>query len=320
VEVYSIAQTSYHEWPESLQKILIVDDEESVCMVLTRVLEGAGHDVQVASNGREAIDRLKDEPFDLIITDLKMPGIDGLGVLAKAKETDPLCEVIVITGYASVDSAVEVMRLGAYDYITKPFHLDRIRFLAERALQRRRLSQAAAETEAYKRLAQLDGMTEAHNRRGFDELLSSEISRCRRFGRPLSLLMIDLDDLKVINDCFGHQAGDTVLKEVASALRKSVRHCDAVARYGGDEFAIILVETSKVDAIAKATLLKDLMPTPGRTSGMVGGRPQHTTTISIGVASYPADARTLDELVRQADRALYGAKARGGNCIKAANR
>ena len=72
MEVYSIAQTSYHEWPESLQKILIVDDEESVCMVLTRVLEGAGHDVQVASNGREAIDRLKDEPFDLIITDLKL--------------------------------------------------------------------------------------------------------------------------------------------------------------------------------------------------------------------------------------------------------
>jgi two-component system cell cycle response regulator len=319
VKVYSAAQTSYEQWPESLQKILVVDDDESVCMVLTRVLQGAGHDVAVARNGPEAIDTLRSESFDLIITDLKMPGIDGLGVLEKAKELDPLCEVIVITGYASVDSAVEVMRLGAYDYITKPFNLDRIRILAERALQRRRLLQAAAETEAYKRLSQLDGMTEALNRRGFDELLSAEISRSRRFGRPISLLMIDLDDLKVINDSYGHQAGDKVLKEIASMLKKSVRQCDIVARYGGDEFAVILVETGKVDAMLKANLLRDSLATPGHTNGIIGVQPKHTTTISIGVASYPIDARTVEGLVREADRALYGAKARGGSSVEAAN-
>jgi two-component system cell cycle response regulator len=319
VKVHNAAHNSYEEWPEPLYRILVVDDDESVCLVLKRVLQGAGHDVGVARNGQEAIDTLRSQSFDLIITDLKMPGIDGLEVLEKAKELDPLSEVIVITGYASVDSAVEVMRLGAYDYITKPFNLDRIRILADRALQRRRLLQAAAETEAYKRLSQLDSMTEALNRRGFDELLSAEISRSRRFGRPLSLLMIDLDDLKVINDTFGHQAGDAVLKEVASALKKSVRQCDIVARYGGDEFAVILVETGKVDAMLKASLLRDLLAPPGHESGPVDAHPKPTTTISIGVASYPTDARTMEELVREADRALYGAKGRGGNSVKAAN-
>ena len=319
MKVNNAAQTNYELWPEPVQKILVVDDDESVCMVLKRVLQSAGHHVEVARNGQAAIDTLRSESFDLIITDLKMPGVGGLEVLERAKELDPLSEVIVITGYASVDSAVEVMRLGAYDYITKPFNLDRIRILAERALQRRRLLQAAAETEAYKRLSQLDGMTEALNRRGFDELLSAEISRSRRFGRPTSLLMIDLDDLKVINDSYGHQAGDKVLKEITSVLKKSVRQCDIVARYGGDEFAVILVETSKADAIAKASLLRDLLASSGHESGPIGVQSKPATTISIGVASYPSDARTMEELVREADRALYGAKGRGGNSVTAAN-
>jgi diguanylate cyclase (GGDEF)-like protein len=110
-----------------------------------------------------------------------------------------------------------------------------------------------------------------------------------------------------------------VLKEIASMLKKSVRQCDIVARYGGDEFAVILVETGKVDAMLKANLLRDSLATPGHTNGIIGVQPKHTTTISIGVASYPIDARTVEGLVREADRALYGAKARGGSSVEAAN-
>ncbi|MGB9301703.1 MAG: diguanylate cyclase [Anaerolineae bacterium] len=303
---------------EPVRKILVVDDEEAVCGFLKRVLDGRGNHVEVSHGGPDAIDKLERESFDLVITDLKMAGVDGVGVLRKAKELDPLCEVIVITGYASVNSAVEVMKLGAYDYISKPFNLERIRFLVDRALEKRRLLQAAADRDSYKRLSQLDGMTEVHNRRGFYQLLSAEISRCRRFGRQASLLMIDLDDLKAINDSHGHQAGDTVLVEVASTLKRSVRNCDIVARYGGDEFAVILVETSKMDAITTADRLRGLMSMSGHLSAGLYVGPKHATTISIGVSSYPTDAGDTDELVSKADRALYAAKASGGNCVQAA--
>lgn len=318
MEAYSPEQASQHEWPDPQQRILVVDDDEAVCLMLSRALDAAGHNVEMANGGQEAIDRLRNDSFDLVITDLKMPAVSGVEVLKNAKELDPLCEVIVITGYSSVKSAVEVMKLGAYDYISKPFNLERIRFLVDRALEKRRLLQAAAERDSYKRLSQLDGMTQVHNRRGFDQLLSTEISRCRRFGRPASLLMIDLDDLKVVNDSHGHQAGDTVLREVASTLKRSVRNCDVVARYGGDEFAVILVETGKMDAITTAERLRGLMAMPSHLTAGLNVHPKHATTISIGVSNYPTDAGEIDELVSEADRALYAAKASGGNCVKAA--
>jgi two-component system cell cycle response regulator len=318
VKEYPPQQASHYEWPDRQQRILVVDDDEAVCGFLKRVLEGAGHHVEVSNGGPDAIHRLEKASFDLVITDLKMPGVDGMGVLRKARELDPHREVIVITGYVSVTSAVEVMKLGAYDYISKPFNLERIKFLVDRALEKRRLQKAAAERDSYQRLSQIDGMTEVHNRRSFDQFLSAEISRCRRYGRPVSLLMIDLDDLKAINDSHGHQAGDTVLREVASTLKKSVRDSDIVARYGGDEFAIILIDTSRADAIATANRLRALLAMPGHLNTGLNVDPKHATTISIGVSNYPADAGDTDELVSKADRALYAAKASGGNCVKAA--
>lgn len=306
------------ERDEAAPKILVVDDEEVVCRFLKRVLDGGGHRVEVSRGGQEALEKLEEGTFDLVITDLKMPGVDGIGVLRRAKELDPLCEVIIITAYASVESAVEVMKLGAYDYISKPFNVDRIKFVVDKALEKRRLLRAAGERDFYKLLSQLDSLTEVHNRRSFEELLEAEISRSDRFRRPLSLLMIDLDQLKVINDNFGHQAGDAVLKQVAWTLKRSVRNIDVVARYGGDEFAIILVETGKTDAISTANRLGSLMGVPGFKESVEDGAAQRTVTVSIGVASYPTDAGSTDELVRKADQALYEAKASGGNRVRPA--
>lgn len=306
------------ERDESLPKILVVDDEEVVCRFLKRVLDGGGYRIEVSLGGQDALQKLEEDSFDLVITDLKMPGVDGIGVLRKAKELDPLCEVIVITAYASVESAVEVMRLGAYDYISKPFNVDRIRFVVDKALEKRRLLQAAGERDFYKRLSQLDGLTEVYNRRSFEELLSAEISRSNRFRRPLSLLMVDLDHLKAINDSLGHQAGDAVLREVAWALKRSVRNCDVVARYGGDEFAIILVETGKADAMITANRLTRLMGVSDLRRRIADDSAERPMTVSIGVTSYPAEATTIDELVRRADQALYEAKASGGDCARPA--
>lgn len=309
------AESTAEQRSERLPRILVVDDEEVVCRFLKRVLDGGRRHVEVCKGGQDAIARLEEESFDLVITDLKMPGVDGMAVLGKAKELDPLCEVVVITAYASVESAVEVMKLGAYDYISKPFNVDRIRLVVDKALEKRRLLQAAGERDFYKRLSQLDGLTEVYNRRTFEQLLSSEISRADRFRRPLSLLMVDLDHMKVLNDRLGHQAGDRVLKEAAWTLKRSVRNCDAVSRYGGDEFAIILVETGKTDAITTANRLTHAMRAARADQG---GGEERPMTVSIGVASYPTDARAKEELIRGADQALYEAKSQGGDCVRPA--
>jgi two-component system cell cycle response regulator len=299
-------------------RILVVDDEEVVCKFLKRVLAGSGHQVEMCHGGREALAKLDEDSFDLVVTDLKMPGVDGIDVLRKAKELDPLCEVVVITAYASVESAVEVMKLGAYDYISKPFNVDRIQIVVDKALEKRRLLRAAGERDFYRRLSQVDGLTEVYNRRTFEELLSAEISRAERFRRPLSLLMVDVDNMKVVNDRFGHQVGDGVLKDAAGGLKRSVRNCDIVARYGGDEFAVILVETGKADAMTTANRLNRLMRAAARAEGDRRGNGGEPTTISIGVASYPTDARVAHELIRSADQALYEAKAEGGDCVRQA--
>jgi diguanylate cyclase (GGDEF)-like protein len=297
-------------------KILVVDDEEVVCNFLESLLTGAGYQVQTCLSGQEAIAKLQEDSFDLVITDLKMPGLNGVDVLKRAKELEPFCEVIVITAYASVQSAVEVMKLGAYDYISKPFNIDQIKIVIDKAMEKRRLLRAAEERDFYKYLSQIDGLTELYNYRTFQELLEAELARSERYLRPLSLLMIDLDDLKVYNDTVGHPAGDAVLKEVAWELKKSLRNCDVVARYGGDEFAIILVETDKTDAISIANRLGSLVEEASCEHDDVF--PHKTSTISIGVASYPTDAEERRELVAKADQALYEAKTLGGNLVKAA--
>jgi diguanylate cyclase (GGDEF)-like protein len=297
-------------------RILVVDDEEVVCRFLESLLVAAGYEVQTCMSGAEALAELEQKRFELVITDLKMPGVDGLGVLRKAKELDPFCEVIVITAFASVESAVEVMKFGAYDYISKPFNIDEIRIVVGKALEKRALMRAAEERDFYKHLSRIDGLTEVYNYRAFYELLDAEIARSKRHDRPLSVLMIDVDDLKSYNDALGHQAGDQILKEIAWLLKRSLRNCDFVARYGGDEFGVILVETKKADAVETAKRLSHLVQEIRLQDRGISAH--RAVTISIGVASAPTDGEEVRELVAKADRALYEAKTAGGNLVRGA--
>ncbi len=296
--------------------VLVVDDEQLVCRFLESVLLSSGYQVQTCLSGQEAITRLRVGAFHVVITDLRMPGVDGLTVLRKAKALDSLCQVIVITAYGSMESAVEAMKLGAYDYINKPFNIDEIRILIDKALEKRTLLRAAEERDFYRDLSRMNGLTEVYNYRAFYELLGAEIARSKRHDRPMSLLMIDLDGLKAYNDALGHPAGDALLKQVAWLLKKSVRNCDIVARYGGDEFAIILVETSKAPALDTAERVRRLMEEARFEHDDI--LPHKTLTVSVGVAGYPTDAEKKMELVSKADRALYEAKTLGGNQVMGA--
>ena len=294
-------------------RLLIVDDEEIMRTFLNEVLRDEGYEIELAASGLEAVDLLSAATFDIVLTDIVMPELDGLGVVAASKKLPYEVDVIVMTGYASMETAVESMKLGAVDYITKPFNIDQIRIIVANRVKERSLKKQAAEGQFYKELSRRDGLTDLYNHRFLHQLLETEISRAGRYDRSVSLLMIDIDNFKVFNDTHGHPAGDSVLKQMGHTLRRLSRNCDYVARYGGEEFAIIVPEVSTGAAARMAERICAVVDETEFEGEEV--MPRGRLTISIGVATFPAQASTKDELIDHADKALYKAKAGGRNRV-----
>ena len=294
-------------------KLLIVDDEEIMRTFLNEVLREEGYEIQLAASGREAVDILNASAFDIVLTDIVMPELDGLGVVAATKELSYEVDVIVMTGYASMETAVESMKLGAVDYITKPFNIDQIRIIVANRVKERSLRRQAAEGEFYKELSRRDGLTDLYNHRFFHQILETEVSRAERYERSVNLLMIDIDNFKRFNDTHGHPAGDKALKQMGHTLQQASRNCDYVARYGGEEFAIIVPEVSTEAALRMAERICTVVDEMEFDGEEV--MPMGRLTISIGVATFPAHASSKGKLIEAADRALYKAKAAGRNCV-----
>jgi diguanylate cyclase (GGDEF)-like protein len=249
--------------------------------------------------------------YDVVITDIVMPGMNGLGVVAAAKRMSYEVDVIVMTGYASMETAVESMKLGARDYITKPFNIDQIRIIVANALQERALRRRAEEGEIYKELSRKDGLTALYNHRFFHQILESELSRAERYDRLVSLLMIDIDDFKRFNDTHGHPAGDVALRLLGQLLQRSCRTCDFVARYGGEEFAVVVPEAGTEAALTMGKRICRLVEQTAFDAE--GQKPNTGMTVSVGVATFPTHADCKNDLVERADKALYRAKALGKN-------
>lgn len=236
--------------------ILIVDDDEDIRMTLKDVLTLPGYNVRTASSGLEATNMMKDTDFSIVITDIRMPGMDGIQITRKFKESNSDTTVIAITGNASVETALALLEEGAYDYITKPFNIKEVKSIVARAAERYKLINEVKEKEIYKLLAITDGLTEVYNRHYFNQTLPRELERAKRYKNPLSFLMMDIDHFKIFNDTQGHLAGDWALKKVAQVMVGNVRIPDMVFRYGGEEFALILPQTEKGDAIAVAERIR----------------------------------------------------------------
>jgi len=453
------------------EKILLVDDDPTILGTLTRFLNSQGFAVVAAPSGREALSTLQEEAIPLAILDLKLPDFSGLELLAYVRENSPDTEVILFTGLGALDSAIQALRLGAYDYLVKTeLRLPELHNVVERALERRRLALANRELlenltrareelaatrareltqirrigetlsrpltaqewmdglldlmweslpltllgvrfqgqktlelsaasrhlphlpaealerfdrwldlqlqdsssnpagdqppsppckavlqqrlqagevlglvaagreepfsaeedelfhifalqgeaalknlllfEEVKSLAIRDGLTGLYNYRYFHEVLTHQLEVSRRYDWPLSLLFLDIDDFKIINDTRGHPEGDLVLKALAGFLQTHVRHADMICRYGGEEFVVLMPQSSKTQAFNLADRLREgIAATPIALS-----QGQVSVTVSIGVATLESHM-SGEDLVKTADAAMYQAKQSGKNRV-----
>jgi len=297
-------------------KVLAAEDNPVFQSMLTNMLTKWGYQPIVARDGNEAWEALQqpDGP-QLAILDWMMPGLNGLDICrgVRASGREPYVYILLLTARTDSQDLVEGMEAGADDYLTKPFqaHELRVRLRAGRRILDLQ-QQLLAAREALREQATHDGLTGLLNRCAILAMLDRELARASREGQPLSLLMMDLDHFKQVNDTFSHLAGDAVLRESARRMRESVRNYDSAGRYGGEEFLIVLPGCDGPSAVAQAERVRQSFAnTPFFT-----GQSHIPVTCSIGVSSrvLPCEA-DADALLREADLALYGAKGEGRNRV-----
>ncbi len=303
----AVEATENHIEPVGLA--LVADDDVTFRQLLARRARRMGLTVIEAESGTEALQAVAANSFDVLVLDVYMPGATGLEVFEAARRLQPDIQAIVMTGSASVETAVEALRQGVYDYMTKPLEsLAAYEVSLTRALEHRHLIRENKRLfNEVQRLAITDPLTGLFNRHKLSEALETEFERAARYGRPVSLIMMDLDDLKVVNDTHGHVGGDVVLQQVADAIRGRVRRLDLATRYGGDEFLVLLPETTLEDAqgVAERIGFEVRKIRAGKLA----------VTASIGVVAWSPAYQTSKELLQGADRALYEAKRRGRGAI-----
>lgn len=302
--------------PEIISKasILVVDDEFGIRQTLKDFLTEYGYSVLTAGEGEEALSLFQTYPVDLVIADIRMPGeLNGLMLTRRIKDLSPSTPVIVITGFATIDYAVESMKAGAVDFIGKPLRMNHTLFVIEKALETQRLRELAEMSEYYKRLSNIDEMTGIYNYRFFMQMLQNEMERHTRYPDPLCLLIVDIDDFKQINDNYGHLVGDSVLRRVAILLKRSVRGCDVLARYGGEEFSVILPTTALKDAVVVAERIRSTVAE--HRFHLPDGLMLEHVTVTLGLGAFSPGDTGPDSLIKKADQALYDGKKNGKNKV-----
>ena len=298
--------------------ILIVDDQKANVLLLEKMLREAGYRCMTSTMDPHTVCALhRANHYDLILLDLQMPGMDGFQVIAglQAIETDGYVPILVIT--AQPGHKLRALASGAKDFISKPIDLmeakTRIHNMLEVRLLYKQLEHYSHELES---LALHDPLTGLPNRRLLMDRLSLAIAHARRNKSTMAVMYLDLDGFKQINDTLGHDAGDTLLKMVATRLVAAVRQEDTVARLGGDEFVIVLWELSHADGVTKlVSKVMQAVSQPYRIQ-------DHGVdmTVSIGVGIYPTHGEEVEVLMKSADLALYEAKRAGKNNYRLATR
>jgi diguanylate cyclase (GGDEF)-like protein len=318
---------------------VVVDDEPNIAKIEAMIMQQVGYTVYVAHSGEQTLELVDKHRPDLVMLDFMMPTMNGLAVLQRIRETHPNTYVIIVTGKGSEETAIEVMKAGASDYIIKPLpKLPVVRQIVDRTL---RLRDAELKSQVYvaqlrhlnemleqrvrekteelerqnlilQRMVVRDDLTGLFNQKALYSRLEQELARSNRYFRRLGFIMMDLDIFKQVNDQYGHQIGSDTLKAVAQVILGSIRSVDWAARFGGDEFCIVLPETDVQGTRAVADRVR--MNIEGRLFHQ--GPPPLRLTASLGMSVFEPGL-SPDTLVKRADIALYRAKAGGRNRVEA---
>jgi len=300
-------------------KVLIIDDEEQIRHLLIDVL-GSAYDCSDAGSAEEALAALSENTFDLVISDIDMGAMSGLELVPRVHSLSPDTVVVMVSGNQDIGFAIEALRVGAFDYITKPIDLRHVEASVERALnhcnllkEKRRykeqlemlLQQRTAQVDW---LAYYDTVTQLPNRALFEDRLTQAVSVAKAASQSLGVLFISLDQFKKVNDSLGHGPGDILLREFAERLKSCITKSDTVARFGSDEFALLRTQINGT---------KDVIETIGSLSQVLKfsfDLPGHElfATASVGVSLFPLDGEDCQTLLKNAGAALYKAKRSGG--------
>lgn len=307
--------------------ILIADDEVAIRDLVGEILAGEGHEVTLAEDGEDALEKFKRSWHEIVFSDIRMPKMNGIELLGAVKEINANTQFIIMTSHASIDNSIDALKKGAFDYILKPFDdLDIVADAANRAIanlsgirrQQYLLNTLARQNQEldhlnkeFREMAIRDGLTGLFNHRYAKERLDDEFDRATRFERELTVLFMDLDHFKFFNDAHGHQAGDEVLQILAGLMEEGIRESDTLARWGGEEFIVIAPETGEEEGCLIAERIRKAVA--NHSFPNADQQPLGMVSLSIGVASRSESMESPDKLLRRADDAVYCAKEKGRN-------
>ncbi len=296
-------------------KILVVDDQVRLMERIARALDGMG-EIGFLEGSDQVAEEARTKTLDLIIVSLSMTKADGLRICSKLRSYEETRHVpiLVMVDDGNTKMLVRALEMGVNDYVVRP--VDRMEFLARVKTQVRRKRYADKLRENFHismQMATTDAVTGLYNRHYMSSHLDTQLRAAESRGKPLSLLMMDIDHFKEVNDTYGHKAGDEVLKEFAERIARNIRGVDLAARYGGEEFVIIMPDTTKEFAALIAERLRsEVDEQPFDISDKRG--PIHVS-VSIGVASSPDGSEAASSLLERADAIMYKAKSEGRNRV-----
>lgn len=304
-------------------RILIIDDEAFVRNILADILTD-DYECQTSSSAEEALEILKNETFDLVLSDIRMRGMSGIEMIPKVLERAPDTVVMTISGEQNIDSAIEAMQAGTFDYIRKPFEIDAVKMSVERALRhhqllvdKRRYENHLEElveerTRQLNYLAFYDSLTQLPNRTLFEDRFAQAIQTSNRNGRRIALVFVALDRFKKIQETLGHKLGFQLLREIAQRFQRTVPPGSTVARFENDEFAILLpVAGDTKNVVEVVENLKDVLKLPLKLEG-------HELFVSacFGISLCPDDGGDVATLQKNAAVALSRAREQGENGLQ----
>lgn len=289
-------------------RILIVDDEEDMCEVLGEVLRENGYMTDTTLTVSEAVKKMKGVRYNLMITDIKLPDKSGIELLELVEKISPGTAVIILTAFPETETAIKALNHGAFSYLTKPSSNKELLSVVDRALGKQYfflkriqlLERLRRKTEKFQKLSFTDKLTGLYNRTYLEEILIREEMRFQRYKRAVAILMVDINNLKLINDHFGHSRGDMIIKETAKLLQNTCRSSDIVARYGGDEFIILLPETKKEGAFHLINSLRKAV----REWNLSNSHQGLTLNLAFGFAC-TQNGSSLTDVLNEADANMY---------------